>query len=153
MPYNNYGGMMTQLYRQKENIENMINQYSQGLMNQQAPVQNIINTSSSSDVEIRYLTKDDDINNILITKKTLFIDETNHRICVKELDGTISKNYEIIIPKDEKDIKIEELENKIKELEERVNGQSTITTITSDDVKSTTTSVIKSTKPATVTTF
>lgn len=152
MPYNNYGGMMTQLYRQKENIENMINQY-QGMANQTTPIQNIINTSNSSDTEVRYLKPEEDIKNVIITKKTLFIDETNHRICVKELDGTISKNYEIIIPKDEKDIKIEELENKIKELEERVNGQSTITTITSDDVKSTTTSTIKPVKSATVTGF
>lgn len=50
MPYN-YNGMMNQLYRQRDNIENMIAQYSQGLMNPQAPVQNIINTSSSSDIE------------------------------------------------------------------------------------------------------
>jgi len=152
MPYNNYGGMMTQLYRQKENIENMINQY-QGMANQTTPIQNIINTSNSSDTEVRYLKPEEDIKNVIITKKTLFIDETNHKICVKELDGTISKNYEIIIPKDEKDIKIEELENKIKELEERVNGQSTITTVTSDDVKSTTTSTIKPVKSATVTGF
>ena len=152
MPYNNYGGMMTQLYRQKENIENMINQY-QGMANQTTPIQNIINTSNSSDTEVRYLKPEEDIKNVIITKKTLFIDETNHRICVKELDGTISKNYEIIIPKDEKDIKIEELENKIKELEERVNGQSTITTVTGDDVKSTTTSTIKPVKSATVTGF
>ena len=152
MPYNNYGGMMTQLYRQKENIENMINQY-QGMANQTTPIQNIINTSNSSDTEVRYLKPEEDIKNVIITKKTLFIDETNHRICVKELDGTISKNYEIIIPKDEKDIKIEELENKIKELEERVNGQSTITTIASDDVKSTTTSTVKPVKSTTVTGF
>lgn len=152
MPYNNYGGMMTQLYRQKENIENMINQY-QGMANQTTPIQNIINTSNSSDTEVRYLKPEEDIKNVIITKKTLFIDETNHKICVKELDGTISKNYEIIIPKDEKDIKIEELENKIKELEERVNGQSTITTIASDDVKSTTTSTVKPVKSTTVTSF
>lgn len=153
MPYGNYNGMINQLYRQKDNIENMINQYSQGLMNQQAPVQNIINTSSSSDVEIRYLTKDDDINNILITKKTLFIDEHKGKVSIKEVDGTISKSYDIIIPKDEKDLKIEELEIKVKELEGIISGQSTKSNVASDDVKSTTTSVIKSTKPATVTTF
>lgn len=51
----NYNGLMNQLYRQKDNIENMIAQYSQGMMNQQAPVQNIINTSNSSDIEIKIL--------------------------------------------------------------------------------------------------
>jgi hypothetical protein len=152
MPYNNYGGMMTQLYRQKENIENMINQY-QGMANQTTPIQNIINTSNSSDTEVRYLKPEEDIKNVIITKKTLFIDETNHRICVKELDGTISKNYEIIIPKDAKDIKIDELENKLKELEERLNDKHTEPVVTNVDVKSTTTSPNKSTKSTTVTTF
>ena len=98
-------------------------------------------------------TNNDDINNILITKKTLFIDENKAKIMLKEVDGTISKSYDIIIPKDEKDIKIEELENKIKELEGKINVQSTESTITSNDVKPTTASIVKSTKPATVTAF
>ena len=63
MSYNyNTMGLMNQLYRQKDNIENMINQYSQGLMSPQAPVQNIINTNSnSSDIDVKFLNKDDDI--------------------------------------------------------------------------------------------
>lgn len=153
MPYN-YNGMINQLYRQKDNIENMIAQYSQGLMNQQAPVQNIINTNTSpSDVEIKQIGKDDDISNIIVTKRTLFIDESKAKISIKEVDGTISKSYDIIIPKDEKDLKIEELEKKLKELEGKINVQSTDTTISSDDVKPTTTSTTKSAKPATITTF
>jgi hypothetical protein len=153
MSYNNYNGLMNQLYRQKDNIENMIAQYSQGMMNQQAPVQNIINTSNSSDTEIKMVNKDEDINNIIVTKKTLFIDEYRNKISIKEIDGTISKTYDIIIPKDEKDLKIEELENKLKELEGRINDKSTSTDVSNNDVKSTTTSNIKSTKSATVTTF
>lgn len=150
----NYNGLMNQLYRQKDNIENMIAQYSQGMMNQQAPVQNIINTTSSSnDVEIKTIGKDDDISNIIVTKRTLFIDEFKNKISLKELDGMISKSYDIIVPKDEKDLKIEELENKLKELEGKINVQSTITDVTSDDVKTTTTSAIKPTKPAAIKPF
>ena len=149
----NYNGFMNQLYRQKDNIENMIAQYSQGIMNQQAPVQNIINTSNSSDVEIKMLGKDDDMSNVIVTKRTLFIDEYKNKISLKEIDGTISKTYDILVPKDEKDLKIEELEKKLKELEGKINDKSTSTDITNSDVKSTTTSNIKSTKSATITTF
>ena len=146
MPYNSY---INQLYRQKDNIENMIAQYSQ-----QPPVQNIINTTNSnSDIDIKFLNPNDDISNIIITKKTLFIDEPKAKISLKEVDGTISKSYDIIIPKDPKDLKIEELEKKIEELEGKINVQSTDTVVTSNDVKSTTTSATKPAKSATVTTF
>ncbi len=152
MPYN-YNNMINQLYRQKDNIENMIAQYSQGMMNQQTPVQNIINTSNSSDTEVKFVNQNEDISNIIVTKRTLFIDESKAKISIKEIDGSISKSYDIIIPKDEKDLKIEELENKLKELEGKINVQSTKSDVTSNDVKPTTTSVSKSTKSATVTTF
>ena len=155
MSYNyNTMGLMNQLYRQKDNIENMINQYSQGLMSPQAPVQNIINTNSnSSDIDVKFLNKDDDISNILITKKTIFIDENKSKICIKETDGTISKSYDIIVPKDEKDLKIEELENKLKELEGKINDRPDGVNDSTSEVKQTTSSSAKSTKSATVTTF
>jgi len=148
MPYNALG-MMNQLYRQKDNIENMIAQYSN--LQQQPPVQNIINTNS--DIDVKFLNQDDDIANIIITKRTIFIDEPKSKISIKELDGTISKSYDIIIPKDEKDLKIEELENKIKELEGKINDRHEEHTSPSNDVQSTSTSAIKSAKSATVTTF
>ena len=149
MPYGN--NIINQLYRQKDNIENMIAQYANP---QPVPVQNIINTTTSTnDTEIKYLSKNDDVNNIIIMKKTVFIDEYNNKIMIKELDGTISKSYDIIIPKDEKDLKIEELENKIKELEEKINDKYTESTISVDDVKSTSTNVIKPIKSTTTANF
>ena len=145
MPYNN---MINQLFRQKENIENMINQYSQNLG--VPPVQNIINTANnSSDIDVRFVNANEEVSNIIVSKKTLFIDEKNNKILLKEVDGSISKNYDIIIPKDAKDIKIEELETKLKELEERFNVQHTESIIAGNDVKSTDTSVAKPAKPAT----
>ena len=149
MPYGN--NMINQLYRQKDNIENMIAQYANP---QPAPVQNIINTSASTnDTEIKYLSKNDDVNNIIIMKKTVFIDEYNSKIMIKELDGTISKSYDIIVPKDEKDLKIEELENKVKELEEKINDKYSKLDVSTDDVKSTSTNVIKPIKSTTTANF
>lgn len=104
-------GIINQLERQKDNIDNLLQQYSQP-----TPVQNIINTGS--DFEARFI-KDEDVSNIPVMKKTLFIDEQNKKISIKELDGTISKEYEIVVPLDEKDKKILELENKIKEMESK----------------------------------
>ena len=149
MPYGN--NMINQLYRQKDNIESMIAQYANP---QPAPVQNIINTSASTnDTEIKYLSKNDDVNNIIIMKKTVFIDEYNSKIMIKELDGTISKSYDIIVPKDEKDLKIEELENKVKELEEKINDKYSKLDVSTDDVKSTSTNVIKPIKSTTTANF
>ena len=105
--------MLNQLFRQKDNIENLISQYSQ------PPVQNIINTSNSTDFEARILKENEQIENILINKRTMFLDETNKKLTIKELDGTISKEYEIVIPLDEKDQKILDLENRLKEMEEK----------------------------------
>lgn len=119
-PYN-YGNqnMLNQLMRQKENVESMINQYSQ--IQNQPPIQNIINQGSNLEFEARILTNGEDISNIGITRRTLFVDEENKKVVIKEVDGTISKEYEIIVPLDEKDRKILELENKLKEMEDKIN--------------------------------
>ena len=111
----NNQGMLNQLMRQKDNIDNLINQYSQP----QQPIQNIINTGT--DFEARILKDGEQIENILISKKTMFLDEANKRLVVKEVDGTISKEYEVVVPLDEKDKKILELESRLKEMEGKLN--------------------------------
>lgn len=98
--------------KQKENIDNMINQYSQ----QQPPVQNIINTIPPTDFEARILKDNEDINNVFINKRTMILDKKNKRLIVKEPNGNILEDFEIIVPLDEKDKKILALENEIKEL-------------------------------------
>ena len=159
-PNNFYGQnnqMMNQLLRQRDNIDSLINQYSQPFFTSpQAPVQNIINTNSTSQVEMeaRYLKTGEYVNDILISNKTLFIDENNSKIYIKDVNGSILKNYDIVIPKDEKDLKIEELESKLKELEAKVNDKFTEPTRSIDNVeqsdaddnksvKSTTTTIIR----------
>ena len=86
----------------------------------------------------RYLKPNEDINNIYIQDKTAFIDLTNKRLIIKEPQKEKLEEYEIVIPKDDKDIKIEELEKQVNELKEMVkNGQSNAITTTS--IESTTT--------------
>ena len=126
---NNYGNffnpnqnMINQLLRQKDNIENMLNQYSQP---QQAPVQNIINTGSNTEFEAKILADNEEVENIYINKRTMFLDKKNRKVMIKELDGNISEEYEIVIPLDEKDKRILDLENKLKEMEEKINDKFT----------------------------
>lgn len=111
--------MINQLMRQKDSIDNLLNQYSQ------PPVQNIIN--AGTDFEARILNEGEEVENILISKRTMFLDEANKKVSIKEIDGTISKEYEIVIPLDEKDKKILELEKKIKELEDNSNEYKQLT--------------------------
>ena len=108
--------MLNQLLRQKDNVENLINQYSQ------PPVQNIINTGT--DFEARILKDDEEVENIFINKRTMFLDRKNKKLVVKEIDGKISEEYEIIIPLDEKDRKIMDLEKRLKEMEDKFNEYS-----------------------------
>ena len=108
---------------------------------QEKPIQNIINTQAPLRSEMfmaRYLKSGEDINNIYIQDKTAFIDLTNKRLIIKEPQKEKLEEYEIVIPKDDKDIKIEELEKQVNELKEMVkNGQSNAITTTS--IESTTT--------------
>ena len=120
--------MLNQLFRQKDNIDNLISQY------QQPPVQNIINTGT--DFEARILKENEQVENILINRKTMFLDEQNKKLYIKEVDGTISKEYEIVIPLDEKDKKILELESKLKEMEGKINESTKSTSSNSKQSKS-----------------
>lgn len=132
MYYNSNLQMINNLERQKENINNLIAQYSQP-----APVQNIINTNSvnNNELEARILNRDEEPSNIAITRKTVFISESNKKVYIKDVDGTITKEYDIIVPLDEKDKKILELEKRLKEMEEKINVQYAEPTKSNDDIK------------------
>lgn len=109
--------VINQLIRQKENIDNMIQQYSQ--QQQQPPVQNIINTTASVDFEARILKEGETPENTFVHRRTMFLDRKNRKLCVKEIDGSISESYDVVIPLDEKDQKIQELERQLKEANEQ----------------------------------
>lgn len=118
--YNSNQGMINQLLRQKDSIDSLINQYQQ--LPAQPPIQNIINQAPSNyEFEARILKENEDPMDIAVIRKTLFVDESNKKITIKEIDGTISKTYDIVIPLDEKDKKILELETRLKEMEEKIN--------------------------------
>lgn len=119
--------MVNQLMRYRDNIDGMLNQMST------PPVQNIINTIPSTEFEARILKEDEKAEDIYITKKTMFLDKYNKKLLIKETDGSISEEYEIVIPLDEKDKKILELENKLKEMEEHYEHSKLIK---SDNIKS-----------------
>lgn len=111
----NNQNMINQLMKQKENIDNMIQQYSQP----QVPVQNIINTNNGLDFEARILKEGEIPENVFVHRRTMFLDRKNKKVFIKEIDGNISESYEIIIPLDEKDKKIMELERRLKEANNR----------------------------------
>ena len=129
--YNPNQPMINQLMRQRDNIENMLAQYNSPQM--QAPVQNIINTGMGTEFEAKILNDDEDIDSIFINKKTMFLDKKNRKVVIKELDGKISEEYEIVIPLNAKDKKILELENRLKDMERRLNDESTKSSITSNE--------------------
>ena len=127
--YNPNQGILNQLMRQRDNVENMIQQYSQP----QQPIQNIINTGAGTEFEAKILKDDEEVENVLINKRTMFLDKKNKKILIKEVDGKISEQYEIILPLDEKDKRILELENKLKEMEVRINDKFAEPIRTSDE--------------------
>ena len=102
-------------------LQQMRDRIDMQMRNMQAPVQNIINTNTKVDLEARFLNENENVSDIIINNRTLFIDEKNSMIQIKELDGSISKTYQILIPKDPKDQKIDELESKLREMEMRFN--------------------------------
>lgn len=123
--YGNYNStyMLDRLNRQREEIDNLIRNYQNS--GQQTPVNNFINTNQSQNtprdlVEWRVLNENEDVDNLYVSNKTLFI--SDNMMILKGVDGSIQKwNITKFYPKDKKDEKIQELENKIKELEMKIN--------------------------------
>lgn len=98
------------------------------------PIQNIINTNSQNiEFEAKFLNENEEVENIPVTRRTAFISPKNGYLKIKELNGDIT-TYELIVPKDEKDLKIEGLEKTIKEMEAKINELTNING-TVDEVK------------------
>lgn len=108
---------ISRIDRQIEELQRLKNSYQ--AMSPQ-PINNIINTPMQppSIFEARFTTENP--SDVYIQNKTAFIDLKNGKLSIKDVDGTI-KEYFIILPKDEKDIKIESLETKLKDMEARLN--------------------------------
>ena len=94
--------------------------------NQQQPIQNIINTQMPLNnlFMAQFLKENEKVEEMFVNHKTAFIDLFKKELKIKDIDGTIT-TYGLILPKDEKDEKIESLEKQIQELKGMiVNEQS-----------------------------
>lgn len=148
MNYYNPMYNINKLDDQIRQLQDLKNQY------QRAPIQNFINSNIPVEMEAKYLKPNEKVEDIIIMNKTLFIDETNSKIYIKEKDGTISKTYDIIIPKTEEQLKIEELSNKneilsqkLEEMEKKLNEQSNVKLNNSiNEIKQSNAINVKSTK-------
>ena len=116
--YGNYN--VERLNRQKEEIENLIKSYQ----NAGQPINNFINTNQTSIqdlIEWRVLNENEEVDNLYVKNKTLFIND--NLMVLKGVDGSLEK-WEIkkIYPIDKKDKKINELEEEIKKLKEMIKS-------------------------------
>ena len=110
--------MIDNLNRQKDRIDEMIRNYQQP-----QPVNNFINASqipSRDLVEWRVLNENEEVDNLYVSNKTLFIND--NLMVLKGVDGSLEK-WEVkkIYPIDKKDEKISQLEEEIKKLKEALN--------------------------------
>lgn len=119
--YNQF--MMENLNRRKEEIDNMIKMYQ----NQPQPVNNFISTGQTSSkdlIEWRILNENEEVDNLYVQNKTLFINDEN--MVLKGVDGKLEKwQIKKVYPIDKKDERINELEEEIKKLKEKMNNEST----------------------------
>lgn len=110
--------------RQRDRIDELINNYQNMPTN---PVNNFINTTQTPNkdlIEWRILNENEEVDNLYVQNKTLFI--SDNLMVLKGVDGKLEK-WEIkkIFPVDKKDQKINELTLKIEELERRLNNEPT----------------------------
>lgn len=120
--YGNNQFMLNSLNREKQKIEEMIQNYQ----NQPTPVNNFINTNQQTPtkdlIEWRILNENEEVDNLYVANKTLFIND--NLMVLKGVDGKLEK-WEVkkIFPIDKKDQRISELEEEIKKLKEMVNNE------------------------------
>lgn len=118
MPYN----PVQNIDRQIEELQNMKARYSQ-----QPQVTNVINPtqpqmSTNNMIEWRILNENEQVDNLYVKNKTLFISDKN--MILKDVDGKLEKwDIKKTYPVDEKDKKIEELEQQIIELKGMINNE------------------------------
>lgn len=121
--YNPYGNPIDRIDNQIKELENLRKNYQN--IPQQQPIQNIINTNGSQmEFEARILNENENPNEILVQRKTMFFEPKKGKLYIKELNGDI-KEYDVVLPLDEKDLKIQELERRLNELSNAYEHGST----------------------------
>ena len=122
-------GYNPQLYNYDKQIQeerNKIAELERQRMQAQFSQPTILNQTIQAGMQptgIRYAESIDDVNKELVFLDTLFVNKDFTNLWMKNPQGKV-KTYllEEFIPKDEKDIKIEMLENEIKKLKEEKNN-------------------------------
>jgi len=112
---NNY--MVDNLLRKRNEIDDMLKSCQQPM--------NVFNVGTQLDFEARMLSKDEDPNEIIVTRKTAFICLENALLTIKEVNGDI-KEYKIEIPKTPEQIENEELKARIEQLEKELKEKKWI---------------------------
>ena len=107
---------LSRIDRQIEDLQRLKANYQVAA---QPPINNIINTQQTTPIFEAKFTNENP-SDIFVQTKTAFNELKNGRLSIKEPDGEL-KEYGLVLPKDEKDIKIENLENKIREMEMKLN--------------------------------
>ena len=117
--YNPYGNPVDRIDNQIKELENLRKNYQN--MPQQQPIQNIINTNGPQmEFEARILNENENPNEILVQRKTMFFEPKKGKLYIKELNGDI-KEYDVVLPKTEEQLKIEELERRLSVYEQSTN--------------------------------
>ena len=125
-----YGGYNSQFYMQDlQGMRDKIDRQMQQIQMQQhqppQPINNIINTTQNTPsdlISLRVLNENEEVENIYVNNKTFFLGANN--LVIKDVDGKIEK-YDITktYPIDPKDVKINELENEIRQLKEMISNE------------------------------
>ena len=110
--------------RQRDRIDEMIQSYQSLPSN---PINNFITTNQTPNknlVEWRILNENEEVDNLYVQNKTLFI--SDNLMVLKGVDGKLEK-WEIkkVFPIDKKDEKISQLEEEIKKLKEMIKDEPT----------------------------
>lgn len=119
------GFMIDRLSKQKEDIENLIQNYKN--LSQQTPANNYISvnptqTQNKDMIEWRILNENEEVDNLYVQNKTLFIND--NLMVLKGVDGSLEK-WEVkkVYPIDKKDEKISQLEEEIRSLKEMIKNE------------------------------
>ena len=127
----NYDNMLNTLNREKRRIEDMIQNYQ----NQPQPVNNFITTNQTPSkdlVEWRILNENEEVDNLYVGNKTLFINDNT--MVLKGTDGKLEKwSIKKTWPIDKKDEKINALEEEIRKLKEVINNEYSKPISTNDE--------------------
>lgn len=115
-PYSNpYNNPMDRIDNQIRELENLKKGY-QNLPQQPTNIFNVGNNTPQINFEARMLEENEKPEEILVQRKTMFFDDKKGRLYIKEINGDI-KEFKVELPKTPEQLKIEELERKVKEYE------------------------------------